>query len=151
MREMLIFSVIGGTVYMVLYVLESLWNFVVMTPPRVHAEQEALISQLRHENETLNPQISVVEQRKRQMVREMLADLGTASVPVLQTILDHGEITYISLARMRLQEHVYQIVLKAEQLNLVHKRAFDDKNAILTINPDLKSALAFVLDENGAA
>lgn len=147
MREAFILSAIGCAVYMVLYILESLWNFVALTPSKLHEEQEATISQLEHEIKTLKPEISPEEMRKRQMVYGILEKLGTASFAVLQTVLDHGEIKYLTLASMRLESSTYQIVRQARSLNLVHEYPATDGKPILMINPEFRSALAFVLGE----
>lgn len=152
--EMWVATAIILAVYFGLFALESLRNAIVLTPPKIYAQQIDVIGELRAKNSALErelrePQVSPQEQRKRKAVHEMLESLGAVSFPILQTILDHGEITHLNLARLGLEAPTYQIIRKSEHLNLVHSHPSGDGKTILTINPEFRNALVSALEEKG--
>jgi hypothetical protein len=148
--EMWIAIAIIVAVYFGLFALESLWNTIVLTPPRIYAQQIDVIGELKAKNSILErelrePQVSPQEQRKREAVREM-AQFSDAGREIIRFILDNGDTPLTTLRYDRFGKGIYETIQMAKNLNLVQERT-SEKKTILTINPEFKAALAFVLNE----
>ena len=139
-------------VYFGLFAIESLWNVIVLTPPKIYAQQIDVIGELKAKNSILErelrePQVSQQEQRKRKTVREALGKFDDLEKTVFQAIQDNGEISVHALARMRkFGPNLYQVLDRGEQTNLLKKKS-EDGRSVYSINPEFKTALAFVLNE----
>jgi hypothetical protein len=147
-RDLWILLAIIVAVYFGLFVIESVWKLVVMTPPQIYGEQvdaigEALAKASYLERELRGPQISPQEQRRRELVAGKIKELGLTGRKILRCIEDHGELRDIALAA--------EFNFSDTSLNGFFGRAvpgglilFNDHK--IRLNPELKSAIQFVLN-----
>jgi hypothetical protein len=133
--------------YLAIFILESLWNFTVLTPPKIYGEQVDIIGELTAQNSFLEsklrgPTISPQEQRRRELVSEKMKGLGEVGRNILRCIHDQGEVHALALEA----EHSFNSLA----LNNFFAKAVPGglilyQNHIVRIKPELKSALEFVL------
>jgi hypothetical protein len=146
-KELLIAIATICGVYLGLFILESLWNLVVLTPPRIYAEQIDVIGDLTAKNSFLeeelrSPQISPEEQRRRELVSGKIKELGEIGRKILRCIEDHGEIRSMALSA--------EYNFDDAALNSFFQRAIPASlilydNHKVSLNPEFKSAIQFVL------
>jgi len=137
------------SVYLTLFTLEVVRNFVLASPANIHSQQSETIATLTKEIESLKqqkevPDVSPQEQRRRQMVSEKMKALGPVGRKILRCIADHGKIKSMAL------EAEYDF--NGAALNGFYQRAITGslilyENHVVSINPELKSAIEFVLAE----
>jgi hypothetical protein len=140
------------------YVVVILFSFVVnffRVPGLLHRENSARIAQLEDENRRLGaslkqPEVPAQEQRKRKEVLQMVEQFSDTGRKVIQFILDHGDTPIIALHHARFGRDTHQMIRRATNLHLVQERPINNKT-ILTINPEFRDALAFVLGEEASS
>jgi len=90
----------------------------------------------------------IEEQRKRQIVREVLASrFDDSDKSLFQFIYDNGEISVKALAQtQKFGPNLYAVLDRAVRANLLKKQVREG-HTIYSINPQLKSALGFVITE----
>jgi len=89
----------------------------------------------------------IEEQRKRQIVREVLAKFDDSDRNLFQFIYDNGEISVKALAQtQKFGRNLYGVLDRAVRANLLKKQVREG-HTIYSINPELKSALGFVITE----
>jgi hypothetical protein len=117
----------------------------VRTPALLHREQDLIIGGFRNSAQTED---SAQEERKRQNVREILAKFNDADKRVFQFIHDNGEISPKALARtQKFERTLLQVLDRGVRSNLLKKKV-QEGQTLYSVNPELKSALGFVLNEN---
>jgi len=117
----------------------------VRAPALLHRERDLIISGLRN---SVQAEVSVQEERKRQIVRDGLAKFNDAEKPVFQFIHDNGEISAKTLAQtQKFGVNLYRVLERGERSNLLKKRV-QEGQLLYSVNLELKSALGFVLNEN---
>lgn len=91
--EMWIAIGIVVAVYFALFLLETLWKFVVSTPPTIYGEQIEVIQQLHGQLSVFEnkPEVSATDQRRRDQVRETWKGLTPDEKAVVQFIHDRGD------------------------------------------------------------
>lgn len=134
-------------VYLVLFVLESFWKFVVSTPPKIYGDQIEVIQEhigqiSAFEEAQREPRISPQEQRRRQLVSARMRELGEVGRHILRCIADHGEIKVLALSA--------EYDFGDAALNGFFQRAIPGalirhENNQVSLNPELKPAIEFVL------
>ena len=144
--EMWITIAIIVSVYLGIFMFESLWGFTVLTPPKIYQEQIELIADLMGKNSFLEdrlrgPQVSSQEKRRRESVSEIIKGLEQIGREMLRYIDDHGEVRNLALISRFNDVAVHAFVNKTVPAGLV---LYADHK--MRINPELKSALEFVLD-----
>lgn len=135
-------------VYLVLYAIESLWSFAVISPVNLHTEQTKTISDLTEQNSKLRelacPKVTPDEERRRQIVLEKINRLNRTEKQMLRYIMDCQPINPIALAvEKRFNPPDVQKALASGSLFLTHliARIGDD----WSIKSEFRSALDFVL------
>ena len=135
-------------VYLGLFALESLWNFTVLTPPKIYGAQVEVIGELLTknsllENELKEPKVSPAEERKRRLVAEKLEGWSAEAKKVLTYIMDHGSVNsmMIDIEPGFSQTVVNEAVVEGITSGLVESIGPD-----LSINSELRSALDYILN-----
>src|SRR5260370_29886020 len=146
-KEMWIAAAIIVGVYLALFVLESAWKFIVLTPPEIYAEQLEVIQEYigklgALEEAQREPQISPQEQRRRQLVSARIRELGEIGRHILRCVADHGEIKVLAL---NAEYDFGEAALKGFLQRAIHAALVMHDNGQLRLNPELKSAIEFVL------
>jgi hypothetical protein len=88
----------------------------------------------------------IIECLTQDTVRHMLPQFSAAGVRILRLILDQGDTPILALSHPQFRDETYPTLDRALNLHLVQLSG-SDQNAILSIGPELKAALRFVLDE----
>jgi hypothetical protein len=116
----------------------------VRAPALLHREQDLIIGGLRN---SAQPEVSAQEQRKRQIVREAFAKFDDSDKRGFQFIYDNGEISIKALAQaQKFGRNIHEVLDRAERLNLLKKQSREG-HTMYSVNPDLRSAIGFVLAE----
>jgi hypothetical protein len=142
--------IIGGTicgVYLVLLTLENLWNFIVLAPVRIYAEQIALIGDLTAKNSFLEsqlrvPKLSPQEQRRRDLVSHQVKNLTEVERKLLRHLCDDGRTHSFTLFQNHNELVVNNFIAKTVPTGLVLYDAH-----FLSVKPELASAIEFVLSQ----
>ncbi len=146
-KEMWIAAAIIVGVYLALFVLESAWKFIVLTPPKIYAEQLEVIQEYTEklgalEEAQREPQISPQEQRRRQLVSARIRELGEVGRHILRCVADHGEIKVLAL---NAEYDFGEAALNGFLQRAIPGALVMHDNGQLRLNPELKSAIEFVL------
>ena len=146
-KEMWIAVAIIVGVYLALFVLESAWKFIVLTPPKIYAQQIEVIQE--HigklgalEEAQREPQISPQEQRRRELVSPRIRELGEVGRHILRCVTDHGEIRLLALSA---EYNFGQAALNGFLQRAIPSGLVMHGNGQLRLNPELKPAIEFVL------
>jgi len=146
MKELWIIGGIICGVYCGMFILESLWNLVVLTPTTIYAEQIDVISELSAKNSLLerertNPPISAQEQRRRELVSKEVKKLEGIGRIILRYIHDQGQVSAMALKVdcQFTETDVSKFIARAIPGGLILYQ-----NNVISIKPDLKSAIEFV-------
>ena len=115
---------------------------------RTAAEQTAALINLREENSTLNsalsqPKISRQEERRRQLVSDKLKQFTKEGKAVLKYIFDHGTISNLALDA---ESGFRQAVINQAVVEAITGDLLKPIGEGLAVNPEFKSAIAFILD-----
>lgn len=146
-KEMWMTVAIIISVYVTLFILESLWKFAVLTPPKIYDEQIGVIQDYigrigALEEAQREPQISPQEQRRRELVSPRIRELGEVGRHILRCIADHGEIRLLALhAEYNFGEATLNGFLQRAILSSLVMHG----NGNIRLNPELKPAIEFVL------
>jgi hypothetical protein len=145
--EMWIAITIIIVVYFAIFILESLWSFTVLTPPKIYGEQVDLIRELGAKNSVLQnelrvPKVSSLELRRRELISAKLKELSVIEREFLRCIHDQGEIHRFSLLAKFDPALVNKFIPSAVQSGLLLYREH-----VASVKPELKDALEFVLDD----
>jgi hypothetical protein len=137
-------------VYLGLYALETIRNFVVVSPVVIHSRQCETITLLTRENENLRqrlavPEVPSQERRRRELVSKEVGALGKTGREILRYIHDQGQVNALAL-RMESQfddKAVGDFTAKAMRAGLILY-----ENHVMRIKPELKTALEFVFSSS---
>jgi hypothetical protein len=149
----LIVATIFG-VYLGLFVLESLWKFVVDTPVKIYAEQIDLIAEsgskfsflerrcAELEAQRSNQNVSPQEQRRRELVSSSVTKLNEEEKKILRYVFDQGRIdaNALKMSHQFDEASVQSFVAKALPGGLILYQ-----NHVISIKPELAAAVEFVL------
>ena len=143
--DMWIVIAIIVSVYLGLFMLETIWNCVSISPVRIHSRQSETISAFAKENELLKleqaiPEVSPQERRRRDIVSAEAKKLGEIGRKILRYLDDHGQVHAMSLDENFGDIAVRDFVAKAMPSGLISYR--DHR---VDIKPELKPAIEFVL------
>ena len=148
MKEILIISAIGIGVYLVLYIFELCWNFVVISPVNIHLEELRRQSSLSEENAHLKesllqlaeqPKMSAREARQRQAGEEKIEKLDGNAKAVLRCVLDHVNINYLHVGD---EVHIVNaFALESAITRCVTNGLIQQNNHILSIAPEFLTAV----------
>jgi hypothetical protein len=134
-------------VYLGIFIVETVWNLIVLTPPIIYAEQIEVISELLAKNSFLErerktPAISPQEQRRRELVSKEVKKLDPIGRAILRYIHDQGQVSAMALKVdcQFTETDVSKFIAKAIPGGLIVYQ-----NHIISIKPDLKAAVEFVL------
>ena len=146
-KEMWIAAAIIVGVYLALFVLESAWKFIVLTPPEIYAEQLEVIQEYigklgALEEAQREPQSSPQEQRRRQLVSARIRELGEIGRHILRCVADHGEIKVLAL---NAEYDFGEAALNGFLQRAIPGALVMHDNGQLRLNPELQSAIEFVL------
>lgn len=145
--EMWITVAIVVAVYLALFILESLWKFAVLTPPKIYDEQIEVIQNCMGQIGALEeaqrePQISPQEQRRRELVSPRIRELGEVGRHILRCIADHGEIRLLAL---HAEYNFGEATLNGFLQRAIPSSLVMHGNGNIRLNPELKPAIEFVL------
>lgn len=134
-------------VYLALFILESLWRFAVLTPPKIYDEQIEVIQNCMGQIGALEeaqrePQISPQEQRRRELVSPRIRELGEVGRHILRCIADHGEIRLLAL---HAEYNFGEATLNGFLQRAIPSSLVMHGNGNIRLNPELKPAIEFVL------
>lgn len=137
-------------VYLVLYAIESLWIFAVVSPVNLHNEQTKTISDLTQQNsklyEAAYPKISPEEESRRELVSKILKACGFSeeTKSALRSALNfEGEIRPSTTGMSPLGSRALaEIMGKGVGSGLITR---EGRDAVFKIRPNLQAALRFVL------
>jgi len=135
------------SVYLGLFILESLWKFVLLTPPKIYGEQIEVIQEYIGRNAALEkelrePAVSPEEERKRRLVAGKIKNHSVEAKKVLRCIMDHGTINSFALqaevgfSEIAVNEAVIDGIAGSLILSIGNE---------LSINPAFASALDYLL------
>ncbi len=146
-KEMWIAVAIIVGVYLTLFILESLWKLTVLTPPKIYDEQIQVIQEYIGKLGALEeaqrvPQISPQEQRRRQLVSARIRELGEIGRHILRCVADHGEIKVLAL---NAEYDFGEAALNGFLQRAIPGALVMHENGQLSLNPELKPAIEFVL------
>jgi hypothetical protein len=145
--EMWIAIAIVVAVYLGIFVFESLWSLAILTPPKIYGAQVDVIGELagktsRLEAELREPPVSPLEQQRRQLVSKKVKELGEVGRKVLRCIEDHGQIKSPAL----IAEYLFsEMAIKSFLERAIPNELVVYENHTIRINPELKTAIEFVL------
>jgi len=139
--------IIVFVVYLVLSMLEGIRNFVLISPMNLHSHQSEIIATLTTENENLIkqqavPEVPPQEQRRRELVSKEVKKLEPIGRTIIRYIHDQGQVNALAL-KMDCQfteTDVGKFISKAIPAGLILYQ-----NHIISIKPDLRFALEYVL------
>jgi hypothetical protein len=143
-------EIIAGTicvVYSGLFLLESLWKIIFIAPAKIYAEQIDLIAELNAkvsflEGELRQPPVPSQEQRRRELVSTEVRKLEEPGRKILRYIHDQGRVDALAL---RTGSQFNPLVLNAVISRALAGGLILYQNHVITIKPELKPALEFVL------
>ena len=140
------------TVYVLCYMVDFLWKLLVLAPEYIYGEQNlALVArgaEIRDLRTKLAPQITPLEQSRRDRVAEKLQSAPPEDLFVLKHVLTHGETR---------PAHIRSADFSQEAVNAAIQRACYQSNLLkptgtamgwpltVVINPELMDALSFHL------
>ena len=144
--------------YLILFVLESLWRFVVLTPPKIYREQTEVIGDLHGQVSAFQePEISPTEQRRRDQVQAWWQSLTRDEKAVVQFIYDRGDTDAMTFNESGLNgDALRSAVQKTLKWGLILYRRekipvaspyLPNVNETYWVNPQLRDALEFVLSQ----
>jgi uncharacterized membrane protein len=154
-------------VYLALFVVETIWNFVIVSPARLHTERCSVIANQavvnnRLQKELTTPAVSAQEQRQRKRASDLLKDFSKEERLVFQYLLDHGETGCRNLESSGLDRIAFaEATRKGFNCSLLDRREIEPHGELarwmsrlrweqrFSINPQLESALKFVLENGG--
>jgi len=160
--EMWISLAIIAGVYLGVFLLEALWSFIVLTPPRIYGEQLGVIQDCIGRCAALEREtaVSPTEQRRREQVQKDWQQFTPEEKDVVRFVFDKGEVNAATLRESGFDQRILYDALaqKGTKCGLImHRRDTEPPvgpwgGGVMDsfwVNPSLKDALEFVLAEQG--
>jgi hypothetical protein len=152
-------AIIAG-VYLGVFLVEALWSFVVLTPPKIYGEQLEAIKDWIGRCGALEVEaaVSPAEQRRREQVQKDWQQFTPEEKDVVRFVFDKGEVNAATLRESGFDQRILYNALTQKGMKcglIMHRR--DTEPSIgpwgggvmdsFWVNPSLKDALEFVLAE----